>query len=219
MNIVHLTTKEVIFLMSDKEKIIGQGAYGIVVPYDEKNLIKIYYKEIFDGFYYLNEKKLADEIIRNQRIMEDMLKSSRGVDYENLSRRKQKKLEILERIGLVTGKAFCDDYLVGVLLNYYCEYAEVSNIYGELNPSERKIALSRMKQYLDYLISSNIYPQDVKENNILLRKRDLDVKFIDLDDDETRYEQKEYIEKFPHVLRTPLTQFDDMCKRLTRRCS
>ncbi|HPE14652.1 MAG TPA: hypothetical protein PLT65_02310 [Bacilli bacterium] len=76
-----------------------------------------------------------------------------------------------------------------------------------------------MKQYLDYLISSNIYPQDVKENNILLRKRDLDVKFIDLDDDETRYEQKEYIEKFPHVLRTPLTQFDDMCKRLTRRCS
>lgn len=42
--------------MSDKEKIIGQGAYGIVVPYDEKNLIKIYYKEIFDGFYYLNEK-------------------------------------------------------------------------------------------------------------------------------------------------------------------
>jgi len=212
MNEIHLSPKKVIELMSDRDRIVGQGTYGLVTPYDYGSLIKIYYKLIFDAYYYSDEAKLIDEIsIRKSIEQDEILISS---DYREALDRENKKLEILESIGLVKAKVFCNDYLIGVLLNYYLHYNELIDIFHELSINERKIVLNKIKQYLYFLMSRNIYPGDIKENNILVRKEDLDIKFIDLDDQETRYEEKEYAERFPHIEQQCEEKYDKMCRRL-----
>ena len=212
MNEIHLSPKKLIELMSNRDRIIGQGTYGIVTPYDNESLIKIYYKLIFDGYYYSDEAKLIDEIsIRKTIEQREILTSS---DYKDSLDRDNKKLEILESIGLVKAKVFCNDYFIGVLLNYYLNYNEVTDIFHTLSLNEKKTVLNKIEQYLYFLMSSNIYPRDIKENNILVRKQDLDIKFIDLDDQETRYEEKEYVERFPHIEKQCEEQYVRMYKRL-----
>ncbi len=212
MKEIHLSSKKLIELMSEREKIIGQGTYGIVIPYDEETLIKIYYKQIFEGCYYLDETKLIEEIYSNKSVCDVMMQHN--TNYIDSLDRDNKKLEILEKIGLVKAKVFCNDYFIGLLLNYYLDYREVNDIFSDLSLDEKKIVLNRIKQYLYFLMSNNIYPADIKENNILIRKEDLDIKFIDLDDQETRYEEREYIERFPHIEKQCEDQYNSMCKRL-----
>lgn len=212
MNEIHLSSKKLIELMSDRKNIIGQGSYGIIIPYDEETLIKIYYKQIFDGFYYLDEEKLIEEIYSNKTICDSMMQHN--TNYIDSLNRELKKLEVLKRIGLVKSAVYCDEYMIGVLLNYYRNYNNLGDIYCSLSTKERKSILNRVEQYLYFLMSNNIYPGDIKENNILLRKEDLDVKFVDLDDQETRYEEREYIERFPHIESCCIDKYNTMCKRL-----
>lgn len=59
-----------------------------------------------------------------------------------------------------------------------------------------------------------IIPRDIKEDNIMVRREDLDVKLIDLDDTETRYENEEYLEEFPYIKQEAIRTFENMKKRL-----
>lgn len=52
----------------------------------------------------------------------------------------------------------------------------------------------------------NLYPMDLKEDNILVNPKTLNIAFIDLDDLYTRYEETQYIEE--HNLRLKAKCFD-----------
>lgn len=212
MKRIDLDTKEVMKLLSNKEQIIGQGTYGIVIPYDNDSLIKIYYKEIFDAFYYLDEQKLVEELETCKVVEQQMLQMFS--DYTESLERNEKKLEVLENIGLLKAIVFCNDYLIGVILNYYKEYLCVSDIFDELSLSDKRKVLNNIREGLNNLMLNNIYPWDIKENNVLVRKRDLDIKLIDLDDDKTRFETIDYVEECPSVKNECFKRYDSMCKRL-----
>lgn len=211
---ISITPKELINLLSKKDKIIGQGTYGIVMPYDEDALIKIYYKKIFDGYYNLDEGKVIEEIDVCKKV--DMQMNILFSDNKDAIKRKKAKMQMLYDIGLVKANVFCNDYELGILLKYYKEYEKIDSIFYCLPLNDKVAVLSKIEQYLSALMENNIYPRDIKESNILIRKRDLDVKLIDLDDEETRYEEKEYVDAYPHIKKECIDKYKVMSKRLMR---
>jgi serine/threonine protein kinase len=213
MEQIQISPKELIELMANKDNIVSQGSLGLLLPFNNE-LLKIYYKEIFNGFYYLDENKLINEIDTHKKVDQQMI--TMFPDYKDTLIRERKKLKFLESIGLVKATVFCNEYMVGIMLNYYRDYIEVGNAFPQLSALEKKHIIDKMEQYLYFLLSNNIYPSDIKENNVMLRTSDFDIKFIDLDDQETRYEEREYIERFPYIEKDCIDKFKIMCKRLNK---
>lgn len=66
------------------------------------------------------------------------------------------------------------------------------------------------------LFANNVFPTDIKEDNILIDPSNLNIKLIDLDGIQTRIETKEYINEFQYIKNNCLNNFENMCSRLYR---
>ena len=60
------------------------------------------------------------------------------------------------------------------------------------------------------LYKNGIIPRDIKEDNILVRKNDLDVKLIDLDD-------QDYLQEYSYIRKDAAEAFEKMKKRLLNK--
>ena len=182
-------TKEQLLFYLFNENYVGKGQFGIVHEYDKNTLIKIYYKDVFNTYITKNILKLDEEIYINK-----MLKNY-NVDSNQLNEKDRLKLEKLYELNLINGIILYQNYHIGTLIPYYQDYKSLTSIVSFLTKEELLIILRRVQEYLDYLINNNIYPTDIREDNILIRINDLDVKIIDLDDEYTKYEENEYVKK------------------------
>jgi serine/threonine protein kinase len=213
MEKIDLSPHDIIALVAKKERIIGQGANGIVMPYNDDSLIKIYYQNIFESLDTLDEVKLSRQINKNKEINLEINKIL--ISYKDIVFNENKKLALLEQIGLVKGQVYCDDYLIGVLLNYYQDYYPIDSIINKLSLADRINILKNIKLTLNYLMLNNLYPEDIKESNILVHLPDLDVKMIDLDADGARYEDKDY-KYYPNIKDNCLNNYNVLKRRLLK---
>lgn len=197
---------------------IGKGTYGVVTRYNEGTLLKIYYKDIIETYLSRDISKLDKEVednIEAEKLMMEIKPETRTkldvmiCNIEQLEKTKSKSL--------IQGVATYKGYLLGVFLEDYEEYELLENIFTELNQREREIVLSSASASLGDLYKHGIIPRDIKEDSIMVRRCDLDVKLIDLDDTETRYEDEDYLKQFPHIKQGTVKAFNDMKKRLESR--
>lgn len=145
-------------------KLLGEGSYGFVYKLDNKYAIKIYKDKIktFDGEYINNP-------------------SLKMTKYKLLKIKKY--AEGVEKTDFIEDLIIKDNKVIGVKMKYY-KGLELSNI-RHLS-FEQKIKLARQIIINTYELNKhNIYPTDLKPDNIMLV--DKEIKFIDLDDRYTHY--------------------------------
>ena len=211
-----LTTNEISQLLFRKE-VVGQGCYGLIVKYSENTLLKMYYKDYFDTFYYKDIEKLDEEIERHIKVEEEVKEMfpNRITRMDNLVS-KINHLEKTSSNDLIKGIATYKNWPIGIFMEYYKDYNKLTNVFKNLNKNEQSKILFLVRNKLKGLYKNGVFPLDLKEDNILVRKRDLDVKLIDLDGDETRYEDENYIKEYPHIKREAVLSYKNMCIRLEK---
>lgn len=200
-----------------ESKIIGHGTYGVIVEYDENTLLKIYYKDIFDTFYSKNIEKLDEEIESSIEIEAFMIES--GIKSKTKLEDMKSNIEQLEKTkskSLIKGTLTYKGFLIGIILENYREYDLLKNIFADLDENSQKKVISLAGILFGDLYKYGIIPRDIKEDNIMVRKNDLDVKLIDLDDIETRYEDEEYLKENSHIKKDAVEAFEKMKQRLEK---
>lgn len=210
MKKVEINKENLMQLLKNKDITIGQGTYGLIKKVDDNTLLKIYYKKIYNTYKSLNEETLDKEISNNKEI-EEIVKSQELVEL-----RRQHLLKLYE-LSLIKGIVLYENYEIGVLLTYYKDYEELTDSFQKLSVSEKKETLSKIKIELENLMKNNIYPHDLKESNIMINLNNLDIKIIDLDGDETRYEDIEYVLQYPYIKNECIIRYNQMCKRLLKQ--
>ena len=204
--------KEQLLSLLFEGNVIGMGTNGIIKQFDSKTLAKIYYKKIIDTYLSKNPNLLDNEIETNKQIQKTMLADK--VSFLEAEKQEQKKLQYLYEIGLVKGILFYKEFKIGLLLNYYKEHTILSKIKNDLNFENLLFIMENIERMLEEIMKNGIYPEDLKEDNILVRLNDLDIKFIDLDDLETRYEDTDYILNHPYIKNNCLEAYKQMRKRI-----
>ena len=218
MDIIELSEEKIIEILSDKNKYCGFGAHGIIIEYDETTLIKIYHTDIFNGYKNLDIITLDEEI----NVLLETEKEMKEFKRNYLSKLQQLKktyiaLKRTKSNSLIKSIVTCKGYPIGVLLENYKNYLKLSEIYKNLNNDEEIIVLKNVKELMFDLLDNNVFPTDIKENNILINPNNLEIKLIDLDGYETRVESKIYIEKYPHIKNYCIQKYNKMCIRLSKK--
>jgi len=217
MKVIELTNDEVMDILSAKKEIVGKGYYGILSVYDDNTLIKLYYKDIINTYTSLDPQKLDKEI--NDELQ--VIKTFKELGLEISDRYERiniiyKHLQNTNSNLLIKGIVTYKNYVLGVLLKYYKDYNNLTTTFEKLSHEEQIKVLKRVQYLLNELMENNIYPIDLREDNILINKSNLDVKLIDLDDNEIRIEDKFYIEKHFEIKQGCLDKYNAMEKRLLR---
>lgn len=132
----------------------------------------------------------------------------------------EKKIQQLQQTQsrtLIKGTAIYQGYPIGVFLENYKGYDKLGTVFLDLHENEQKLILDKSASLLADLYKNGIIPRDIKEDNILVRKNDLDVKLIDLDDIETRYENQDYLQEYSYIRKDAAEAFEKMKKRLLNK--
>ena len=217
MTIIKLYPQDITNLMKNTNNIINIDTDGIIIKYNEDTLIKLYYKNFFNALLNPTPKTLITELDTQKKI-EAFLTKNKGI--KPLLKEKQEKIIALnktEEQGLIKGIITCTNYPVGILLTNYKDYEPLNNIKDTLTKKELQIVLTTVKYLINNLTENNIYPETINEKNIIVRKKDLDVKLINLDTKDTRIETETYINKFPHIPRNVEKNYQEMKKRILKK--
>ena len=147
------------------------GSYGKIIEYSNDTLLKLYTEK-----YYEIRNSSIDELMRNNE--------------KELVQIKKKK-DILDKTvmsDLLKGIVLTENCFVGVMLTYYKDYKTLAELQNELTKDDKAFILYKLKNIMNNLMENGCYATDLRDENIMIRKSDLDVKIIDLDDVLTQYE-------------------------------
>lgn len=216
MNYIEITKKQLLALLFEGE-IKGSGMYGILKEINPTILAKIYYKEVFDTYQSKDPSKLDKEIEMHKSVHQMVNEIYSADALAELERLEQAKLQYLFEIGLLKGILVYKGYKIGVLLNYYRDYDKLTNLSKKLSVDDLYFVMKSIKLKLTDMMNKGLFPRDLKEDNILVRQKDLDVVIIDLDDSETRFEEIDYILTQPHIKMECLERYNKMKKRVCQR--
>lgn len=217
MNIIKLSKKELISFLIDTDNYYGQGTYGILKKYNETTLLKIYYKDIIETYMSLDVNKLDKEIDELLKIEKQMKKINHN--YEDKLQHIKKiysHLKNSKSSSLIKGVAIYKRYPIGIFLENYKDYLLFKEVYTQLNNEQKIKILNKTKELIIDLFNNNIYPTDIKENNILINPVNLDIKVIDLDGTETRVETKDHIINYPYIKKNCINDLEKMFSRLNK---
>ena len=180
--------------------------------------MKIYYKDIFETYNSRNIAKI-DEEINNRIEVENQMIKMKILDKKRIQiiEEKIQQLQQTQSRTLIKGTAIYQGYPIGVFLENYKGYDKLGTVFLDLHKNEQKLILDKSASLLADLYKNGIIPRDIKEDNILVRKNDLDVKLIDLDDIETRYEDQDYLQEYPYIRKDAVEAFEKMKKRLLKK--
>ena len=168
-----------------KAKVIGEGYYGICYEHNNDYLIKAY----IDEFHRDNYKEIIKNITKEK--IQEIYTSVYG---ENHITNEKRIRELMKRLSytkynydLIQGHAYYDNYCFGCILTYYKDYFDFNDTYlNSLTKDALEELFNNLNVSLQDLMKHHIYPTDIKEDNVLFDKN-LNVKFIDLDDNCTIY--------------------------------
>ena len=163
---------------------VGEGTFGLVRSINDDILVKAY-KEFF-GFSKpidlpktLMDKKMFEEDI----VSRYSYKLKKG-DYILMAKERLSKTKYAN--DLILGCALYNDFAFGAILKNYKGYRRLNSKISRLSVDDYIKLVANIDKHLEDLFNNYIYPNDVKESNILFND-DLDVKIIDLDDEVTSY--------------------------------
>ena len=182
MKIINISKEQLINFLVDTTIRIGEGSNGIVSIYDNQTLIKIHYKDIINS-YYSNDFDSIDEEIEEKLTFENEMKKI-GLGKTNKLKQLINKLDKSDS-KLIEGIVMYKEYPIGVLMKYYLGYKSLGYILLNLTDDEKIIVYNKIEMLLHNLIENGIYMSDIKFDNIVIDENTLDVKIIDLDDQET----------------------------------
>ena len=165
-------------------KHVGKGSFGLVRSINDDILVKAY-KEFF-GFSkpidlpktLMDKKALEEDIVSRYSY-----KMKKG-DYILMAKERLAKTKYAN--DLILGCALYNDFAFGAILKNYKGYRRLNSKISRLSVDDYIKLVANIDKHLEDLFNNYIYPNDVKESNILFND-DLDVKIIDLDDEVTSY--------------------------------
>ena len=165
-------------------KYIGVGSFGLVRSINDDILVKAY-REFF-GFSkpidlpktLMDKKALEEDIVSRYSY-----KKKKG-DYILMAKTRLSKTKYAN--DLILGCALYNDFAFGAILKNYKGYRKLNSKISRLSVDDYIKLVVNIDKHLDDLFNNYIYPNDVKESNILFND-DLDIKIIDLDDEVTFY--------------------------------
>ena len=182
MRIIELDKKQLIKFLFDSNLIIGMGSNGIVSIFDNKTLIKIYYKDIPNCYYskdFTNVDKEIEEKLKIERKMECF-----GLDKANILKQLISHLD-KSNSPLIQGLVMYNGYTIGIIMENYLKYKALNEVFLELTNDEKMIIRDKIEFLFNDLVKNDVYVRDIKFDNFIINKDTLDVKIIDLDDQET----------------------------------
>ena len=191
----------------------SKGQFGIITLINDK-LYKIYYKDFFETYFTKDENKLDAEVEQWLNI-EKIINS----DLKNPS----KKLEVLNKLletksrDLITGVLSYNGVLVGIEMKYYEDYISLASVSKTVSNEDLDKYLSKSYNLISDLMSHNIVPRDIKEDNILINLITGDVVLIDLDGNETIYGPDNYVNDYPYNKKIVTDKVNEMICRLNNQ--
>lgn len=176
--------KEDIINFYNITKHVGKGTFGLVRSINEDTLVKAY-REFF-GFskpidlpnVLMDKKKFEEDIVSRYSY-----KIKKG-DYIRMAKERLSKTKYAN--DLILGCALYNDFAFGAVLKNYKGYRPLNSKINRLSVDNYIKLVANIDKHLEDLFDNYIYPNDVKESNILFNDN-LDVKIIDLDDEVTIY--------------------------------
>ena len=240
MESIELTKNQLLDFLFNKEQ-LGIGTNGILCEFSSTTLIKIYYKKIIDTYLSKDPSEL-DEEIQSQKEVQKMIEELPYLDFSSLEKEtqselqqefglgdkpknsfyskgdeiEQKKLQYLSDIGLLKGIVTYDDYKIGILMQYYKDYSRLTKFQENISPSELEFVMEKVQTELQSMMIEGLYPMDLKEDHILVRPKDFDIKIVDLDDSETRFEDEAYVLAHPYIKNECIESYKKIKKRLLK---
>ncbi len=217
MKIIELYPQDITNLMKDTNNIINIDTDGIIIKYNEDTLIKLYYKNFFNALLNPTPQNLITEL-NTKKSTETFLVENKGISP--LLKEMQKKIIAINKTNeqqQIKGIITCTNYPVGILLPNYKDYEPLNNIKDKLTTEELQKVLTTVKYLINKLTENNLYPETINEENIIVRRKDLDVKLINLDTKDTRLETESYIKEFPHIPRNVEKNYQEIKKRILKK--
>lgn len=217
MKIIELYPQDITNLMKDTNNIIKIDTDGMLIKYSENTLIKLYYKNFFNAMLNPAPQNLITELNTNKSI-ETFITENKDITPQ--FKEIQEKIIALDKTteqGLIKGIITCTKYPVGILLANYKDYEPLNNIKDKLTKEELQKVLTTVKYLINNLTENNLYPETINEEDIIVRRKDLDVKLIGLDTKDTRLETESYIKEFPHIPRNVEKNYQEMKKRVLKK--
>ena len=120
-----------------------------------------------------------DEEIENSLALEKE-RQKYGLDKLSMLKKKISKLEQTES-SLIEGIILYHSYPIAVLVKSYLNYSSLADVLISLDENQKKVIRDRIEFLYRNLIQYDVYPTDIKNDNILVHVNNLDVKIIDLD--------------------------------------
>lgn len=191
----------------------SKGQFGIITLINDK-LYKIYYKDFFETYFTKDENKLDTEVeqwLNFEKITNSDLKNS------------SKRLEVLKKLletksrDLITGVLSYNGVLVGIEMKYYEDYISLASVSKTVSNEDLDKYLSESYNLISDLMSHNIVPRDIKEDNILINPKTGDVVLIDLDGNETIYGPDNYVNDYPYNKKIVTDKVNEMICRLNNQ--
>ena len=117
--------------------------------------------------------------------------SSNGtMSYKRLLADENRIIKLLELLNKTSSKDLIKDYIkyeefvVALILSNYKDYDTYEYLIfnDDLSKKDHKLILEQIKEKVYELIENRLYPLDLKCDNIMVNKENLNVKLIDLDD-------------------------------------
>jgi hypothetical protein len=216
MKIIELKNNEIIDVLKNGN-IINKGQFGLLIEINENIIFKFYYKDFLKTCQQPVQSTLDKEIDISIEIEQFLIETSCIRETKlNSMLQNFKRLEGTKSENLIKGIATYKNYPIGIFLNNYKEYRKLAHIYKEFDKIDKEKIILKINNLLTELYEHGVYPIDLKEDNILIKKDNLDIVIVDLDGSETRFEDKEYIKEIPHIKQNVKNRYYEMVKRLNK---
>ena len=212
MKIIEINKEQFLNLPLNPEP-FSQGQFGIISLINGK-LYKIYYKDFIGTYLKKDESKLDFEV--NSWLEEERI-TNFGLKNPIKKLNELKRLLKTKSYDLVTGVISYKGLLVGIEMNYYKDYIPLAEASKLVSNKELDKYLNECCNLIADLMSHDIVPGDIKEDNILANTMTGDVVLIDLDGNKTTYGPKNYVKDYPYTKKNVEREFSEMVHRLNKQ--
>ena len=207
--------KEKFFNMLTNPKPYFLGKDSLLIQENGK-MYKIFYRDFINAY---NSKRI-DRIDYDV----DMWLSVES-RFDTGKHNPQKKLKEFERLldtkskNLVTGVLSYRNFYIGLEMTYYSDYVTLAEASTLVSKEVLDDYLEKCLILVNDLLDHNIFPCDLKANNVVVNIQTGDVELIDLDGKQTIYGNQACINDFTYNRKIVVESFNAMRNRLYEKYS
>ena len=209
MKIIDINKEQFLNLLLNSNP-FSKGQFVIITLINSK-LYKIYYKDFIETYLTRDISKLDIEVdswLETEKI------TNFGLRNPNKRLKELHKLSETKSCNLITGVLSYNGLLVGIEMNYFEGYISLEKASKIVTKQELEEYLRKCYNLVYNLMTHNIVPKDIKEDNILVNIKNGDVILIDLDGNETIYGPVNYVNDYPYNKKIVENKLNDMVYRL-----